>query len=255
MDSHRHHPQAGFTLIELSVSMALLGLLMGAVVMAAGSLSAGRPQEEAEKTLARIEQALVDYVTVTGGNLPCPAEASGSDAGEPDCTGGQEEGVPPWRVLGLSREDVLDPWGHFVTYRVHEPLTDDEHLKIDAEDLIPQAGTSPLQTFLSGDDGKGLEVWAVGDTAADDALADPSEGRGAAFILISHGPNGAHALAGDGTTVTPAGDATTEEAQNSAGSDRTTGSDAYHVADAGDDIVRWLTVVQTAGRAGLMPGS
>ncbi|MEQ1882372.1 MAG: hypothetical protein ABL878_15540 [Burkholderiales bacterium] len=85
----------------------------------------------AQSTLSRIEDSIVRYAAVNS-RLPCPAnpalDSSIAAAGFADAdttntlaptTCSYPVGVVPWRSLGLTANDVIDPWGRLVTYRVY----------------------------------------------------------------------------------------------------------------------------------------
>ena len=69
------NPQSGFTLIEMSVVMAIMGLLLAS----AASVMSGRVSSEAKRLtelrLSVVNDALTAYY-VTNNRLPCPADGS-----------------------------------------------------------------------------------------------------------------------------------------------------------------------------------
>src|SRR5690606_24700956 len=104
----------GFSLIELAVVLAVLGLLLGSL------LSPLRAQWQAERlreTRARLDQAEAALLgfALQHGRLPCPADPalSGAAAGHEDCA--REQGTLPWVTLGV-RE--TDGWGRRWLYAV-----------------------------------------------------------------------------------------------------------------------------------------
>ena len=62
---------AGFTLIELAITLAIIGVLAGAVLVPFVAQVAQRNTAATEKTLEQIKDALLGYATATG-RLPCP---------------------------------------------------------------------------------------------------------------------------------------------------------------------------------------
>lgn len=105
----------GFILIELSIALAILGVLISSSMMAAQSyLRCARTK----KTLAHQEiifQAIKQYVALYH-CLPLPEEVSGND-----CGGGL--GIPPYRQLGLPIHVAKDGCGRWMTYVVDTSLT------------------------------------------------------------------------------------------------------------------------------------
>jgi prepilin-type N-terminal cleavage/methylation domain-containing protein len=65
----------GFTIIELAISLAVIGVLAGAVLVPFVAQVAQRNTAATEKTLELIKEALLGYATATG-RLPCPASAA-----------------------------------------------------------------------------------------------------------------------------------------------------------------------------------
>lgn len=90
--------QSGFTLVELGVSLALLGLLALAFV-AYWRVSAQQKTAVADRDLLAVtERAVVGFAHARF-RLPCPASDS---AGDEDCSGGRQVGFLPWRTLGVA---------------------------------------------------------------------------------------------------------------------------------------------------------
>lgn len=120
----------GFTLTELAVVLAIVGLLLGSLMY---TLSAQIEQRNFEETRRRLELArelLLSYAFVNG-RLPCPAICT--DA--PTCTAGGGEaptggttctssygGFLPARTIGYQQVDsggyALDAWGNRIRYAV-----------------------------------------------------------------------------------------------------------------------------------------
>ncbi len=90
--------QGGFTLVELGVSLVLLGLLALAFVAYWRTSAQERATVADRDLLAVTERAVVGFAHA-GFRLPCPASDS---AGNEDCTGGRQTGFLPWRTLGVA---------------------------------------------------------------------------------------------------------------------------------------------------------
>jgi prepilin-type N-terminal cleavage/methylation domain-containing protein len=107
---------SGFTLIELSIVLVIIGLLLGTGMAALSNFLARAQVTEAEKQLQHIEAALIGY-TISQQQLPCPdindyppvSPSFGSVAdGIGDRTGGvcdDKSGYLPWVELGLPARD------------------------------------------------------------------------------------------------------------------------------------------------------
>lgn len=150
--------QNGFTLIEMAVVVALVGIITGGLIL-------GIPQyvqyRQTQTTRAHMDLAMnaLSVYSQRYLRLPCPADtvdttlASGALVGRgTERDGGycyknvsnrtlydQTEGVLPWKALGLSERDVMDGWGRYITYKP-------------APHLTVQTGAPEMQTGANGQD-------------------------------------------------------------------------------------------------------
>jgi prepilin-type N-terminal cleavage/methylation domain-containing protein len=168
----------GFSLIELSLSIAILGIII------AGGMQLSTTQSGEEKTvelytkLDKIEKALIVYLRDRG-HLPCPARRSdapdSSTFGQStNCTitavSGVEDisnvrhGVIPVRELNLSDSYMIDPWGNRFTYALIKDLG--------AESTAPHF-INPSTSLIS-----------IRNAAGSDILSSSSD---TAYVIISHG--------------------------------------------------------------------
>lgn len=122
----------GFMLLAAMVVFAVVAL--GIFLAQAGIIQVGSSRRifSTQNALTRIEDSLVQFAAIRE-RLPCPAnpalDASNAAAGyaNADAAGTSPftnctypVGVVPWRTLGLTIEDVIDPWGRLFTYRVYD---------------------------------------------------------------------------------------------------------------------------------------
>lgn len=98
-------PMRGYTLIELSVAMTLLGLVAVLLWRFGGVASQRIAETEAPQILAEASQALVGFVAAKH-RLPCPDTSTPADGVE-DC-GGAAVGRLPVVSLGLAHADLLN---------------------------------------------------------------------------------------------------------------------------------------------------
>lgn len=92
-----HPTSRGFSFLEMSLSLTLLGLLAVGVTAYVAAVDRAAKQTSQERLMRRAEQALVAFFHANH-RLPCPA----SDAdGAADCSSGQK-GFLPWQALGLA---------------------------------------------------------------------------------------------------------------------------------------------------------
>ncbi|MDD2815203.1 MAG: prepilin-type N-terminal cleavage/methylation domain-containing protein [Thiotrichaceae bacterium] len=117
-------PARGFTLVELAMSLLVIGLLVGTLILpVTGQLNA-RAIDETEKTMENIKEALIGYA-VMNAKLPCPAAVVSNpavnDLGTSQSTLCGQEGFLPWAELGIGK--VTDAWGFPIRYRVDNAYT------------------------------------------------------------------------------------------------------------------------------------
>jgi type II secretory pathway pseudopilin PulG len=110
----------GISLTELAVVLAIIGLLMGSLLVPLSTQIDIANIQNTEKTLEQIKQALINY-TLLNGRLPCPVPESNSASGlevnsQTNC---QQEGYLPWANLGTGRYDA---WGNPFRYRANNEV-------------------------------------------------------------------------------------------------------------------------------------
>jgi len=120
---------AGFTLTELAVVLAIVGLLIGGAMM---TLSAQYEQRNHDETVHRLNAAAdaVLAFAMVNGRLPCPAVggATGDEApaGGGNCTT-YFAGFLPARTIGVQPVDsagyAVDVWGNRIRYAVANSIT------------------------------------------------------------------------------------------------------------------------------------
>lgn len=211
--SHTRQSEAGFSLIELSIILAVVAIIL------VGMLAWITPPaiDEAERLritrerMVMIQSALISY-RANFGRLPCPAKRSLIDThpknGEEDCTGvdtgvnagegaavtctgrfnatRKNVGVVPARTLGLGLSVMVDGWGRRFSYHV-------------AEDVCPMdtAGGTPVNctssTYANTANPGNIIIRTTNPAGGVRVLADPAfapASGGAVYVLISHGQNG-----------------------------------------------------------------
>jgi type II secretory pathway pseudopilin PulG len=214
----------GISLLEIAIVLLIIGLAFGMIFGTTGALREGQQRATVRTQLETIDTALANFV-VQYKRLPCPADATGrekllvvlppatsppSGACDP---ADQVSGVVPWVTLGLSEADATDPWARRISYRVDPILTAPTAIApMDMSNCDPSSSlgglsangacktpvlpctggngcTSPSE-FLAN---KGLDVWDGLNGAAGWAVRqnNRSNGTGAAYVLISHGADGA----------------------------------------------------------------
>ena len=236
----------GFTLIEMGIVLVVIGLILSGGLVAVAPVIQNSKISETNQRLDRIEQALIVHV-VRYGCLPCPAAgataSTAAGAGQANgtyssgctataCAAVPTQGVVPWLNLGLSEADITDGFGTRIAYAVDNDLV--------ATNSMRRTGITYPVANLEVD----LNATPV-------HITDAAAGNGAAYVLISHGPNrhgGFRAI--DGGAAVAAGTFGALETGNTDGTpfyqtDFNSSPAAYF-----DDIVRWRSapiMVQLCG--------
>jgi prepilin-type N-terminal cleavage/methylation domain-containing protein len=195
------HPNKGFTLLEITIVLVLIGVVTaGGLVVFGASLQ----KSQADATVAKmtaIEKALLNY-RVAFGRIPCPASLAmlpptpaapsanyGIEAAVPGtCTGGTPaaeysvsnvaEGAIPTRALQLPDDYMYDGWGRHMRYAVDVTMTATGAFT--AYPLKPTTLTTGPLTCPHG----GITIYDSSASAATPRTAN------AIYALISHGANG-----------------------------------------------------------------
>lgn len=153
---------AGFTLLELAVVVAAIGLLLAVIGSRYGGMTARTDRDSALQHAQAVQSATRAFVQ-SQARLPCPADPASAGAQE-DC--GRDTGRFPYETLGLTvPDDALR-----ATYSVYRNPANDADLtvardrsgsgRVDAADLIIalNAGPAPgsvdtTRARITGDDG------------------------------------------------------------------------------------------------------
>lgn len=199
----------GFTLVELSIVLLLLGLLLGGLL---SPLAAQRSQAElqaARQQMEEIREALTGFA-LANGRLPCPARpqlaSENTMAGREDCL--LQHGVIPWVSLALPAND---PWGNRFTYYASERFTGELPADARASFTLDTLGNANI-------------VDSGGKTLASDLPA----------VIVCHGRSAAGAFSGEGQRIAGAAG---DEAEN-ADADLT--FVAHSPTPSFDDHVTWI---------------
>jgi prepilin-type N-terminal cleavage/methylation domain-containing protein len=192
--SHWNHK--GFTLAEMAI-VVLIGsimLTMGIKVLTVTMQNTAITETKARQE--RIRTALIGFLR-TNGRLPCPdiaATPTGAAPGVCSANSAAGYGVVPWTTLGISRNDALDGWGNFFTYRVanHNPGT-----VVKNWTTIPASATTP---YIVGELSHPSTALTIQELNAAGAALIPTTAQ-AVVIILSHGKNGFGAKSSKGTNI------------------------------------------------------
>lgn len=131
------YKEDGFSLIELSVVLIIIGLLMGAAASLVEPYITAYRYNTTKAKMEKVMDALALY-TQTNYDVPCPADpvpTGGEPFGTPRGSGADgtdtnvacminsadnyvPRGIVPFKVLGLSEDQVRDAWGSYFTYAI-----------------------------------------------------------------------------------------------------------------------------------------
>ena len=107
----------GFSLVEIAIVIALLGLVLGTLVVPLAARFQAQKVEETRRELRAINEALVGFA-IANGRLPCPDRDR--DGVEDAPCAQAAEGFVPWAQLGVRPTDA---WGRLFHYRVAAEFT------------------------------------------------------------------------------------------------------------------------------------
>lgn len=236
----------GFSLVEMAVVLAIVGLLLGGLLLPLGAQIEQQQMNETQRRLEMARDALVGFATANR-RLPCPANATSLGVeviGTAYASGGGACSLPwtgyvPAVTLGLlpvdSNKFYVDAWGNPIRYAVTDfsttvsgtanvrPFTSTDAIRSvynasSLTTLVPDLRVCSTATGISGSG-------ASADCAASSTLIS-----NAAAVVFSTGKN------------TPTGGTGTDEAAN-LNTDRAFVSHTPTTATGNefDDIVLWLS--------------
>jgi prepilin-type N-terminal cleavage/methylation domain-containing protein len=214
----------GFTLTELAVVLAVVGFLLGGLMLQLSVQDEIRRTQDTQRKVAEARDALVGFASIQD-RLPCPAVggATGNEAyagavGASNCS--LQEGFLPAATLGLPEVDAngyaLDGWNQRIRYSVTS-ANGSTFVRTGGMRSTGLAALAPdLRVSTSAGGGTDLTnnavvvIWSVGKNGSDPAAGgisadeaenpnpnsatnpDPTAGR-----FVSHEPTPADATAGE----------------------------------------------------------
>lgn len=247
----RYKYQQGFSLIELSIALTIIGVVVAGGLSLSTSVVERQAYVETNNQMDVIETALAAYVSSVG-HLPCPADPAlsinDSNFGVAvDCAniagdiGGVQEvagngsnvsiGALPARTLGLRDRFSADDYGNRYTYAVTEPHATSAGF----------SGPSAVDGAISVIDGNSTNIVT-----------------NASYTLISHGPDGkgAYRYETASNTIGCAGGLDAENCDYSNATFRDARFNRGSVAaNFNDDSARWKQVQLITAGAGVSSGS
>ncbi|PIR39112.1 MAG: hypothetical protein COV35_04420 [Alphaproteobacteria bacterium CG11_big_fil_rev_8_21_14_0_20_39_49] len=270
--------QFGFSLVELSVVLAVIGLTISGALVIATKKTISDKIEETNYKMDKIENAMDAYLA-RHGRLPCTADGSLAknnvdfgwedniptingvngecDKSNFDDSGSVYYGGVPTKDLMISDEFMFDGWGRRFSYAIDARFA---HNGSEFEGSGGDPACSPASQSctnpLCDDSGAGansacFRYQDAGTITVEDASGEERTTE-AVYVLISHGKNGLGARPNfGGATLTAPADA--DEQQNAKNS--TPFVPTFVQKDATtvfDDIVRYRTKWQIMENAGMI---
>ncbi|MBY0430507.1 MAG: hypothetical protein K2Q10_04865 [Rhodospirillales bacterium] len=223
----------------MAIVLVIVGLILNLGIATVSSVTENRKMVETKQALDAIEDALVVFAVSNEANnrLPCPAAGNiqpgaanyGVEQRAGTCTITDGRAIVPWITLGLDERYSRDGWGRRISYIPSAALVADAALRRGTAPIYPVANIQVLSA-------------SAGGTTLTSA---------AAYVLISHGRNGAGGYSVAGTLVAGAGLTSANETQNSDGQSPFVQRDSNSTAaNYFDDIFRWRSsglMIQACG--------
>ncbi len=165
----------GFTLIEMSMVLIIIGFLIGGMFVPLSMQMSYQKIKKTQNTLETIKEALMGFAIINN-RLPCPAlDNKGNEVITNPCTTYNEtDGYLPWANLGTDR---FDAWGHPFRYRVDGNFTANIPNPPNTINLIIQDNSSP-SNLLSSSNVVAI-IYSCGKNGIPDATNDSGSYSGA----------------------------------------------------------------------------
>lgn len=200
----------GFTLVEMSVVLIIVGLILTTVFPALMSVRVAEQRRLTDSNLQTLMRASAVYAQAHG-CLPCPTPQQlkpvsatatgwgivrGDTSTDPVACAGcpTPEGFVPFASMGLPQAVAMDGWGHWIRMRVDPALTADFGVipptatcKTTDPQPCPSGGTSNLGLCQSGLATGSIIVRTM-------SINNLQTEQNVAIVFLSHGPNGYGAL-------------------------------------------------------------
>jgi len=208
----RRRRLSGFTLVELAMVIAILGLVLGTFLAPLRAQIDAARVRQTERMLEEIREALIGHA-IARGALPCPdVLADGIDGAAPaSCAGAALEGILPFQTLGVARADA---WGRLFRYRVTQEFSN-RVLTGQPPDAgrLDLSDTGDITVLTRGDDPATGGTIELKHQSVATALT-----RTAPALVLSSGPNGLGGVfAATATALAPPAGGAVDEIENTDG--------------------------------------
>ena len=258
--------RAGFSLLELAVVLAILGVVVTLGLDIGQSAMRGSERISTQEKLSIIQQALELYAE-RNGYLPCPAgpallptnanfgfeefvnSTAGSNCGTSNGVVNASStfiGMVPVRNLGLPDGYASDAWGNKILYAVSS-----QHVRATGIGMNSYYANNPTITINTGTRSSSYTISTLNTGAA---------GAGATYVVLSHGPNGRGAYPLNGTAIAVAcSGATLIDVENCDRSNATFFASSYNegaqTTTHFDDYIVWGSNANKRNPVAVLPNS
>jgi prepilin-type N-terminal cleavage/methylation domain-containing protein len=245
--------QCGFSLVELSVSLAVIGVTMGGALTLATKKTESDKLTETETKMSMIADALDVYLT-TNQRLPCPADGSlavshasfgvagtaTASSATVGCAGsnfnsaGVYSGVVPTKTLLLADDTMIDGWGRRIDY-----VVDFNFANNGTTNAVCDGAVTALHKIC-------FKYTTDGTITVNDSTG-AARTTTAVYVLISHGKNGRGAWIPTGSATRLAVATDVDELNNSVAADGSGFNTTFVQKDTDttfDDIVTYRSKAQ-----------
>lgn len=179
MNHHKENRsrQAGFSLIEVSIVLVIVGLLLGGMMLPLATQFERSQRTETRKTLEKALDAVYGYA-LANGRLPCPDI---NQDGLEDRKGGANRacirvyGFLPWATLATGKQDA---WGHALIYRVTANFADAQ-----------PGAKNPLSCTRVPTSNASFSLCSQGDIQVKDSVGGQLVALNVPAVLLSKGKN------------------------------------------------------------------
>lgn len=191
----RRNQTSGFTLIEMSFVLVIIGLVIMIVFPALKSIQQSTQNKATQTNLDALMHASAAYVQANG-CLPCPTPPTATgvrigrvrgDTNNDTCGScSSPEGVAPFASLGLPMRTAKDGWGNWITMRVDPALT----INFGSAPPASVCLSSDPAPCVRGESRKGLCQEDLSSTNRITVRSSTGSETEVALLFASHGLNG-----------------------------------------------------------------
>ncbi|MBF0141654.1 MAG: hypothetical protein HQL74_15435 [Magnetococcales bacterium] len=228
--------------------MAMVMLLVGILASLGMSFINAKMSQTSytvtKQRMQMIKDTMISYLRVNG-KLPCPdwivsGDFTGKEVSSSGTCSNSSYGIVPYVTLGLAREQIIDGWGNFFSYRI--------------DTTIQPGKTTPFWTSVGTYVNNDKNESSIGSlTIKSTTTSSSNTASNVVVVLLSHGPNsaGAYSLKATRNTLPDATNNPDESTNTTFSStfyiDRPFSDNSAATGGAFDDIIGYMTVADLVG--------